>query len=112
MSKPKQRDIRTRVKETQKAAEAALYDINTVQHALAERGYQSLFSHTQGNQNIFIMWINLQSGDELMTVSKRGLRIGDHEFKSTAIYRLVPAIMMGDTIASEAKQRRQAGGGS
>jgi len=65
------------------------YDLNTAQNELLSLGYVSVFQHTQGQDNVFILWTNLSTGDELMTVSRAPRVVTEGlSFRSTALFRL------------------------
>jgi hypothetical protein len=94
------RSLRDRVRITRRKEEAAKESLNTVQSRLIAAGYQSLFCHQQGDKNIFILWINLQTGDEVLSVSGRAPTIDNHDFQCTGIYRLLPVIDQEEFFAS------------
>src|SRR5436305_15126781 len=83
-------------------AAAVRVDINTVQNALHDRGYESVFCHDFGNQNTAILWLNLQSGDELLTIARAPERFGSEQtFRSTAIYRIMPTFDLLENLIKE-----------
>jgi hypothetical protein len=81
--------MRTPKVKTQSAGqmEIATPDLNDVAKHLRDEGYIHVFEHIQGAGNIFTLWVNLSTGDEVMTVSRpaRGNYRGTELFRLSAI---------------------------
>jgi hypothetical protein len=58
------------------------------QDRLLAAGYKSIFCHPQGGGNMTILWVNLETGDFLLTMSMRGPIVSGVDYKGTTIYRL------------------------
>lgn len=86
------RPLRERVRTRRRKVEAEQSGLNAAQSRLHDAGFQSLFCHTQGDGNVFILWINMQTGAEVLTVSGRGPTIEGEDIRNTGIYRLYPVI--------------------